>query len=138
MAVSFLVGLSLKARPVISLIGAVLGGVSYLVYLLCPTIQLGFLAGTLVLALLAEIFARICKIPASLILILGIYPFVPGSGIYQAVLSAVRGAYGQALKQGGDALICIALMAVSIAFVTVTFRILFGRGTKITRKRLNS
>ena len=122
--VIFFVGLSLKAKPWVSLLGGVLGGVGYLVYLLCSTPQLGFLCGTLVLALLAEIFARICKMPSSIFMILGIYPLVPGIALYQTIAFAFRGEYAKAMEKGGYALVSIALMAVAIAFVTVVFRVI--------------
>lgn len=126
--VIFFVGLSLKAKPWVSLLGGAGGAVGYLVYLLCANQQLGFLCGTLVLAFLSELFARICKMPSSIFMILGIYPLVPGIALYQTVAYAFRGEYLKALEQGGDALVSIALMAVAIAFATVVFRIMNRAG----------
>lgn len=123
LVVIFLVGLSLRTKPLVSLLAGAGGAVGYVVYLLCPTAPLGFLFSSLTLALLGEIFARLCKVPSSIFMVLGIYPLVPGIALYKTMAHAFSGDYAQALQTGADALIGIALMAVSFAFVTVAFRI---------------
>ncbi|MBE7021855.1 MAG: threonine/serine exporter [Ruminococcaceae bacterium] len=123
MAVIFLLGLSLRTKPRVSLLAGIGGAVGYIVYLLCPSAPLGFLFSSLTLALLGEIFARLCRIPSSIFMVLGIFPLVPGTGLYETMAHAFLGDYAQALKAGGDAIIGIALMAVAFAFVTVSFRI---------------
>lgn len=130
LVVIFLVGLSLRTKPLVSLLAGASGAVGYVVYLLCPTAPLGFLFSSLTLAVLGEILARVCKAPSSIFMVLGIYPLVPGIALYKTMAHAFSGDYGQALQTGADALIGIVLMAVAFAFVTVTFRILTPAKTK--------
>ncbi len=126
MAVIFFVGLSLRAKPWVSLLGGAAGAVGYLVYMLCDEQKIGFFLSALVLALLSEILARLCKMPASIFLVLGIFPLVPGSALYHMMAHAVQGNYRMALHYGGDAVVSIVLMAVAIALVPTIFRILIG------------
>jgi len=135
MVVIFLVGLSLRAKPLDSFLAGVGGALGYIVYLLSPTAPLGYLFSSLTLAVWAEVFARILKIPSSIFMILGIYPLVPGIALYQTMAHAFRGDYAQALQTGGDALIGIALMAVSFAFVAVSFRIVSPTNKEIKKKK---
>ncbi len=130
MLVIFFVGLSLRAKPWVSLLGAVAGAVGYLVYLLCEEPKIGFFLSALVLTLLSELLARICKMPASIFLVLGIFPLVPGSALYRMMAYLVQGHYSQALQQGGEALVSIVLMTVAIALVPTVFRILLGERRK--------
>ncbi len=131
LVVIFFVGLSLRAKPWVSLLGGVSGAVGYLVYLLCSDPRLGFLLSALVLTLLSELLARICKMPASIFLVLGIFPLVPGSALYKMMAYAVQGEYRLALQFGGEAFVFIVLMTVAIALVPTVFRILFsGRRKK--------
>ncbi|MBE7010038.1 MAG: threonine/serine exporter [Ruminococcaceae bacterium] len=136
LVVIFLVGLSLRTKPMVSFIAGACGAVGYVVYLLCPTPPLGFLLSSLVLALLGEIFARVCKVPSSIFMVLGIYPLVPGIALYKTMAHAFSGDYSQALQTGADALIGIALMAVSFAFVTVSFRIIASHRNQNNKKQV--
>ena len=129
--VIFFVGLSLRAKPWVSFLGGVAGALGYLVYLLCQEPKVGFFLSALVLTLLSELLARLCKMPASVFLVLGIFPLVPGSALYKMMAFAVQGEYRKALSSGGEALVSIVLMTVAIAFVPTVFRILFPKRKKM-------
>ena len=129
-AVIFFVGLSLHAKPLISLLAGLSGAVGSLVYLLCPEPKVGFLLSALVLTVFAECLARLCKKPATIFIVLGIYPLVPGIALYQTMAYAVQGDYIKALTKGGEALVCIVLMTVAIALVPAIFRILLKHRKK--------
>lgn len=45
----------------------------------------------LCVSLLSEIMARVFKAPATIFIIIGCFPLVPGSGIYYTMLYAVQG-----------------------------------------------
>ncbi len=135
LVVIFFVGLSLRTKPWVSLLGAATGAVGYLVYLLCPEPKVGFLLSTLVLAVFSEILARLCKMPASIFLVLGIFPLVPGSDLYQMMAHGVQGDFEAAITYGGEAFVSIVLMAVAIAFVPTVFRILFPGRKKALQKQ---
>ncbi|MBR5236767.1 MAG: threonine/serine exporter family protein [Clostridia bacterium] len=134
--VSFFIGISMHAKPWVSFLGGLVGGVGYLVYLICPSPRAGYLLSALVLTLLSEILARLCKMPSNNFLVLGIYPLVPGTALYQTMAYAVQGDYLKALEKGGEALVCIVLMTVSIALVPTVFRIVLGERKKRSRRRL--
>ena len=44
------------------------------------------LCAMIVVALFSEIMARICKAPATIFIVVGCFPIVPGKGIYQTML----------------------------------------------------
>ena len=59
---------------------ASLGGMlGWIVYLLV-------ICAMIVVALFSEIMARICKAPATIFIVVGCFPIVPGKGIYQTML----------------------------------------------------
>ena len=73
-----------------SLIGT-LGWVIYLATRFLDNIFLQSFIAMLSVSLLAEMMARIYKAPATIFIIVGCFPLVPGSGIYYTMLYAVQG-----------------------------------------------
>ncbi|MFR7592534.1 MAG: threonine/serine exporter family protein [Longibaculum sp.] len=73
-----------------SLIGT-LGWVIYLATRFLDNIFLQSFIAMLCVSLLAEMMARIYKAPATIFIIVGCFPLVPGSGIYYTMLYAVQG-----------------------------------------------
>ena len=74
--------------------GSLIGALGYLIYLLCNFMSNTFLQTFLAMlsvALFAEALARLYKAPASIFVIIGCFPLVPGSGIYYTMLYAVEG-----------------------------------------------
>lgn len=69
------------------------GAVGWFVYLLLADMSSAwrFLLATIVAATLAEIFARVFKTPATVFLIIGIVPMVPGGGIYYTMEALING-----------------------------------------------
>ena len=74
------------------------GFVSWLVFTLCSFVGTGIWAdtiryfiATIAVAIFAEIFARVHKAPATLFLIIGIIPLVPGGGIYYTMEALING-----------------------------------------------
>lgn len=77
-----------------ALIGSFLGALGYLIYMslgFTDNVYLQTFIGMFVVALLSEMFARIFKAPATIFIIIGCFPLVPGSGIYNTMLYAVQG-----------------------------------------------
>lgn len=77
------------------LLGAVLGAVSWSVYLafggMFETDIMQYFFGGVALSFVAEIFARLKKSPITVYIIAGIIPLVPGGTIYYAMKSFVLG-----------------------------------------------
>lgn len=71
------------------------GAVSWLVYLLAGEVFhsdiIQIFVAAMVTAVYAEVMARVRKCPATSYLLVGIFPLVPGSGIYYAMEHAING-----------------------------------------------
>ncbi len=74
--------------------GSLLGSLGWYIYLSLQPIHNVFIQNfiaMLIITLLAEIMARIYKAPATIFIIIGFLPLVPGNGIYNTMLYAVQG-----------------------------------------------
>ena len=102
------------------------GMVSWLVYLALAdwsTIS-RFLLATIAAATLAELFARIYKTPATIFLIIGIIPLVPGGGIYYTMEALINNNMPQFVRNGMETAACAGTIAVGCSLVSSTARIL--------------
>lgn len=93
----------LGRRGPLMLVSSLGGGVGWAVCLLCAftgsdIIQYFF--GAVVVALYAEIMARVCKATVTGFLVVGILPFVPGGGIYYTMDYCLSGDTQQFLSTG--------------------------------------
>ena len=99
----------------ISFVSAFLGSVSYTVLALIPETTIAYFVATLTLALLSEFFARITKTPSTIYIIICIYIFVPGYGVYETIINLINARYTEAMALGGNTLINLTLMSMAIA-----------------------
>ena len=79
-----------------SILGSIVGTIGWMIYLwthFLDNIFLQSFIAMLCVSLLAEALARIYKAPATIFIIVGCFPLVPGSGIYYTMLYAVLGQY---------------------------------------------
>lgn len=77
-----------------SVIGSLIGTIGWIIYLstdFLDNIYLQSFLAMLGVGLLAELMARLYKTPATIFIIIGCFPLVPGSGIYYTMLYAVQG-----------------------------------------------
>lgn len=77
-----------------SFVGAFLGALGWLIYLATAFLDNIFLQSFIAMfcvSILSEVMARIFKAPATIFIIVGCFPLVPGSGIYYTMLYAVQG-----------------------------------------------
>ena len=78
----------------------------------------------IIVALFSEIMARICKVPATIFIVVGCFPIVPGKGIYQTMLYLIS--YDQKLfidslfQTVGTAL----ALATAILIVSTFFKVI--------------
>ncbi len=126
LVVIFFVARALHTNLKIGVIAACVGAVGYVTFLLCPSPKVGFLLSSAVLTFLSEVFARACRVPSTIFVVLGIYPLVPGIALFETGALAVSGQYMEALLSAFDVIISLLLMAMAIAFVSVSFRIVWG------------
>lgn len=91
-----------------------------------------FLA-SLALASYSEIMARVRKTTVTTFLISGLFPLVPGAGMYYTMLAIVHNDLSEALSTGISTLSTAAVMALGILFVSTLSRgINYFRKTKST------
>lgn len=115
-----------KRNVVLTALG---GGLGCLVNELCLLASLSdffsiFLA-SLTLAMYSEIMARIRKTTVPTFLISGLFPLVPGAGMYYTMLAIVHHELDNALSTGINTLSTAALMALGILFVSTLSRLIF-------------
>ena len=80
-------------KPRILLLSSLTGAAGWAVYILAAPlgdVVLRSLVATLVLALLSEVLSRVLKAPATIFLIVGIIPLVPGGGLYYTMYYLVN------------------------------------------------
>lgn len=103
------------------------GAMSWLTYLLCAPLGsqfARFFLATIVVATLAELFARLYKAPATMFLIIGIIPLVPGGGIYYTMEALINGDMALFIQKGMETAACAAAIAVGSSLVSSVVRIL--------------
>ncbi len=105
-----------------------LGGVlTWLVYSLILRFTgsdlIGYFWATLFSAACAETMARIRKCPAISHLVVGIFPLIPGAGVYYTMRHAVQGQTDLFITQGMHTAAIAGVMAVAILLVSTSVRI---------------
>ena len=100
-----------------------------------------YFAGAFVVALLSEVFAVIFKNPATVYLLPGLFPLVPGGGMFQTMEAAVSGNMENALSIGFSTLTAAGAIAIGIAVASsmakILNRIAKERAIKQTEKLQN-
>lgn len=82
------------------------------------------LLATIVTAILAEVFARILKTPATVLLIIGIVPLVPGGGLYYTMEALLNGDMPLFVQNGFSTLAAAGAIAVGSSLVSAVARTL--------------
>ncbi len=102
------------------------GAAGWLVYLLLrdSSSVIRFLLATIVVAVMSEVFARIYKAPATVFLIIGIIPLVPGGGIYYTMEALINGDMALFVQRGMETAASAGAMAVGCSLVSSVTRIL--------------
>ncbi len=125
----------------VSTVFSTLGGIlTWLVYALalawgCGSLM-AFLLGTLVAAAYSEAMARIRKSPALPYLAVGIFPLLPGAGIYYTMNYAVQGNMDMFISKGMHTAAEAGVMAVAILLVSTIVRLINHLLAKRNYKRV--
>lgn len=96
-------------------------------YLLWENVFISSLIGSGFVAAYAYAVAYICKTPATVMIILGIIPLVPGSKLYYTMLGAVNSNSAQFSTNGQHALLISAGIALGVITVTGISRALVSK-----------
>ena len=82
------------------------------------------LLATAVTASLAEVFARVLKTPATVMLFIGIIPLVPGGGLYNTMEALVNGDMELFVRSGMETVAAAGAIAVGCSLVSAVTRLL--------------
>jgi uncharacterized membrane protein YjjB (DUF3815 family) len=88
-------------------------------------------AGALAVGLISEILARKRRMPATVFIIPGLIPLVPGYGLYYSMLKIIEADYAAATEIGVETM----LVAVSISSAVIVSTSI---GRKFKRKKVES
>lgn len=106
---------------------ALVGGISWGTYLFClelnTTLIFAYFASSVVLTICSEIFARLLKTPVTSILISGLIPLVPGSGIYYTMYYILEKNMEKAIFKGAETLFIAGALSFGIVVVSSLVRI---------------
>ena len=114
-------------KPPFLLLCSLNGGVAWLVYLLlegrCAETT-RYLIATAAVSVLAELMARAMKAPATIFLIIGIIPMVPGGGIYYTLEALINGDMPLFVQRGMETAASAGAIAVGCSLVSSVARII--------------
>ena len=110
-----------------ALISGLLGVMSYFLYLVIKEYVgnegLGFFIGTIAVAFSSEILAVWMKNPATVFLLSGLLPLVPGGGLFYMMRAALQEKFTEAFYTGYQTVMAAAAIALGVAVVSSVFRI---------------
>lgn len=118
---------NIRMRKRMLLLASLGGAVGWCVYLLCGWLQNDItqsFAAILAVAAYSEIMARLQKSPATVYLIVGLIPLVPGGGIYYTMEYCINGDMMNFMNTGIHALGIAGALAIGILLVSACVRIL--------------
>lgn len=108
--------------------GALLGALGWIVYLAVQrsggSVMYAYFAGAFSVAIAAEILALLIKNPATVYLLPGLLPLVPGGGMFQTMRAAVSGNMDTALSLGYATLAAAGAIALGIAIASSIARLI--------------
>lgn len=112
------------------------GATGWLVYTILKDLNVSIVfstfIGALIVGVLAELFAIVRKKPATVFVIPGIVPFVPGYGLYYSMLKIIEENYDEATKVGFETLI-VAVVIASAIIVSTTIGKLIRKKSLIVK-----
>lgn len=118
---------NIRMRKRMLLLASLGGAVGWCVYLLCGWLQNDItqsFAAILAVAACSEIMARLQKSPATVYLIVGLIPLVPGGGIYYTMEYCINGDMMNFMNTGIHTLGIAGALAIGILLVSACVRIL--------------
>lgn len=99
------------------LAGALGWSVYYIVMLIQPSVAIATLIAAIPLVILARIFSVCLKAPVTIFLVGGIFPLVPGAGIYRTVYYFIQGNNPLFVANGVETLKVACALALGISIV---------------------
>ena len=85
---------------------------------------LGYFLAALFIGLYAEVLSALLRKPATIWVVVSIFPLVPGGGMYVTMLSSVRGDLWQSIRSGFDTLSAAGAIASGLAVSSAVSRLI--------------
>lgn len=120
----------------ISSIGGALGYLIYSLAIIKHDDIFSYFMAMVIVTLFAELAARIFKAPATIFLIIGCFPLVPGRGIYETMLYCTQGKNELFLNSFIHTLAISLSLAMGIIVVSTIFKVI--KKLSIQRNQVNS
>ena len=117
-------------KPRFILIASLIGTLGWFMFLLLePYVNavLRYFFPTILISLLAEIAARIWKAPATIFLLPGIVPLVPGGGLYYCMSFLLDGDFASFAQKGIETASYAGAIAAGVSIVTSVVRMIFWK-----------
>lgn len=98
------------------------GGIGWIVYIFMLNFYGIFIStfiSSLTIVILARIFAKLCKTPTLIFYIPGIFPIVPGAGIYNTAYSIVINNFADAKMYGLNTIKTSCAIVLAIAIISL-------------------
>lgn len=130
-SVGFAILLKIRGRQIVYVgIGGAVSWTAYvLMYLLCNSYFTANFTAAIVVAVYAEIMARVNRVPTTIFLTAAAIPLIPGRNLYYTMYGIVSEEYDVALQNGVTA--SVIALAIGLGFVCVTVALrLIGLITK--------
>lgn len=117
-------------------VAAFIGGCSWLIYVILMDdgsgkILASFVAAAFV-AIASDISSRLLKEAATIFIIPGIIPLVPGAGMYFTMIEIINGQYAKAASIGGETFFIAGAIAMSLLLIGSVTRVLHAVRRKLT------
>ena len=131
--------LYMNARLKEVLLCGLLGAISWVLYRVCAlgagNVGTGYLAGAFAAAALSEVLAVALHKPATVFLIPGLLPLVPGGGIFTLMRAVLQEEFDLALHTAYDTLVAAVAIALGVAVSSSGARIIHSLFRKNWRSR---
>ena len=98
-----------------------IGTAGYVVFVLLSQTTMAYFFGTLIIAILCEIAARLLKKTSTLFLISALIPIVPGIGLYRTMRYLVENNMSMAAQVGSETLMGVCAIALAITVSSIIF-----------------
>lgn len=117
------------------------GTVTWVAYTLAAgrigNVYLPYFVAAMALSIYAEIMSRVYRAPATVFLVIGLLPLVPGSGIYYTMIAFMEGDIDAFALQGSQTLGISGTLALALLIVSSLVRlvqVVQTRGQKLSRR----
>ena len=114
-------------KPAVLLLSSAVGALGWAVFLLMAPIGSDvarYFLSTVLVTVLSEVLARMMKVPATVFLLVGIIPLVPGGGLYYAMEYLINGDFDAFVEKGIQTAAYAGAIAVGVSMVSSLTRIL--------------